>query len=162
MGVWRVAADVVNQNGGALRVLQRTGKVVAPGMTRMAAKRYGKQFKFAEKLGMLFPAIADAGTEIVAAGAALGAGNIPLGVPLAVTAVNSSQRVFQDASDLMESAKEMGAPRIPDPQWRSKNVPADKTQAGPAAINDFDQSSSATKISPDVIARLTKTMRAMQ
>lgn len=130
----------------------------------MAERKYRKQAKFAERMAQFLPQALDAATEATAAAALLGTGNVSVGLPVSVTAANSLKRSFDTAGELVSEAKSFGKQgKDPSKRWEAKDddavIASDRT--GPSSLQTFDKSNAQPKISPDVLARMTKGIRAM-
>lgn len=163
MGVWGLAARELVEHGSAgIKLLRRTGKLVAPGITRKAESRIRKHYRFASKVSAFLPQALDAATEAAAATAMLSTGNVALGLPVAVAAGHSVDRAINSAQELFSQAKKRATvPKVKvlDKEQTRRDKDQARNVAGAAALLDFDSTTSDPTISPDLLATMTKGIR---
>lgn len=153
MGFVNLARDMVREMGGRkiLSELRKGGKIVAPGLTRRISKGVHKNRKLIRSITKVAGGVLD-----VADAASVGdlAGGLHAGVHLGQTAA----QVFKKAKQTGRAPRNR---RLDKLQTRMKRIGREVKKSGPSNLENFDSgSANDPKISGDLLARMTKSVRS--
>lgn len=150
MGFLNLARDMISEHGKTgLMQLRKTGKIIAPGITRRISKGVHKNRRLIRSVGKVVDSAVN-----VADAASVGdlAGGLHAGVHLGQTA----QQLFMDAKGKSGGSRPFGKGLQTKPKR-----PGSKKASGGSALEQFDSgAANDPKISGDLLARMTKSTRS--
>lgn len=149
MGFLNVARDLISQNGRAgLRTLRKTGKVVAPGLTRRTTRAVQKNRRLLKAVG----GVIGSGISVFDAATV---GDLAGGLHAGVQTGKSVVQVFKLAKNTVKRRDNKRLDRL-----QTKKKLGGSDDSGPSSLDDFTSgSSNDPKISGDLLARMTKSVR---
>lgn len=149
MGFLNIARDLLGEHGKTgLAQLRKTGKIIAPGLTRRISKGVHKNRRLLKSIGTVAGQAFD-----LADAASVGdlAGGLHAGVHLGQTAVG----VFKEAAKSSRGSRPFGK------GLQTKKKRHGGAKSGGSTLEQFDSgAANDPKISGDLLARMTKSTRS--